>query len=193
MGLRHLALVVNPRLGLRQGACWSSKMGLGRMTSVQSRTWICRNQRTSWLMHSLGTFGARTSHGQTMGDLMWQPSYNIIDEESHPTCSNKTHRCATSLCSKMSGKWQSYVWILFNRGCGECEGSFPHTLLHSWVLEILFDSNPQSWWMGLTFIKRMNNIYIFIVVRLGWIMVVRVWKWRLLRAWWWLGLRFGGG
>jgi hypothetical protein len=40
-----------------------------------------------------------------------------------------------------------------------------------------------------TFIKR---IHILIVVRLGLIVVARVWKWRLLRVWW-LGLGFGGG
>jgi hypothetical protein len=50
------------------------------------------------------------------------------------------------------------------------------------LLEILFHSNPQTWWMWLVFIKRMNNIHILIVVRLGWIVVARVWKWRLLRA-----------
>jgi len=37
------------------------------------------------------------------------------------------------------------------------------------LLEILFDSNPQGWWMWFTFIKRMNNILILVVVRLGWI------------------------
>ncbi len=52
------------------------------------------------------------------GDSMWQPRYNIIDEESHATCLNKAHWCATSFCSKTSWKWQSYFWILFNRGHG---------------------------------------------------------------------------
>ncbi len=47
-----------------RGACWSSEMGLRRMTSVQSLTWTCTNQTTSWLMHNLDIFGARTSHGQ---------------------------------------------------------------------------------------------------------------------------------
>ncbi len=37
------------------------------------------------------------------------------------------------------------------------------------MLEILFDSNPKGWWMWFTFIKRMNNILILVVVRLGWI------------------------
>ncbi len=36
------------------------------------------------------------------GDLMWQPRCNIIDEKSHPTCSNKTHWCSTSFCLRMS-------------------------------------------------------------------------------------------
>jgi hypothetical protein len=47
-----------------KGACWNSRMGLGRMTSIYSLTWICTNQTTHWLMHSLGIFGARTNHGQ---------------------------------------------------------------------------------------------------------------------------------
>jgi hypothetical protein len=28
-------------------------------------TWVCTNQTTSWLVHSLGIFGARTSHEQS--------------------------------------------------------------------------------------------------------------------------------
>jgi hypothetical protein len=39
-------------------------MGLGRMTSNYLITHICINQTTIWLMHTLNTFGARTSHGQ---------------------------------------------------------------------------------------------------------------------------------
>jgi hypothetical protein len=38
-------------------------MGLGRMTSILSLTRICTNQTTSWLVHSLSIFGARTKHG----------------------------------------------------------------------------------------------------------------------------------
>jgi hypothetical protein len=34
------------------------------MTCTYSLTRICTNQTTCWLMHSLGTFGARTSRGQ---------------------------------------------------------------------------------------------------------------------------------
>jgi hypothetical protein len=37
------------------------------------------------------------------------------------------------------------------------------------LLEKVFDSNPQGWWMWFTFIKRMNNILILVIVRLGWI------------------------
>jgi hypothetical protein len=40
--------------------------------------------------------------------------------------------------------------------------------------------------------KRMNNIHILIIVRLGWPVVARVWKWKLFRAWQRLGLGFGG-
>jgi hypothetical protein len=55
------------------------------------------------------------------GDSMWQPRCNIIDEESHATCSNKAHWCLASLCSRTSWKWQSYVQILFNgRDGGGC-------------------------------------------------------------------------
>jgi hypothetical protein len=39
-------------------------MGLGKMTSVQSLTWICTNKTISWLVHSLSTFDVRTNHGQ---------------------------------------------------------------------------------------------------------------------------------
>jgi hypothetical protein len=47
-----------------RGACWSSVMRLGRVTSNQSltQTWI--NRITSWLMHSWNTFGVRTNYGQ---------------------------------------------------------------------------------------------------------------------------------
>jgi hypothetical protein len=39
-------------------------MGLERMTSNYSITWIYTNQTTRWLVHSLGIFGARMNHGQ---------------------------------------------------------------------------------------------------------------------------------
>jgi hypothetical protein len=45
-------------------ACWSFEMGLGRIKNTYSLTWICTNQTTRWLVHSLSTFGAKTSHGQ---------------------------------------------------------------------------------------------------------------------------------
>jgi hypothetical protein len=48
-----------------RGACWSSGMRLGRMTSNQSLTRTCTIQTTSWLVHNLSTFGVRTSHKQT--------------------------------------------------------------------------------------------------------------------------------
>jgi hypothetical protein len=47
-----------------RGACWNSGMRLGRMTSTYSLIRICTNQTTHWLVHSLSTFGARTSHEQ---------------------------------------------------------------------------------------------------------------------------------
>jgi hypothetical protein len=47
-----------------KGACWSSGMELRRMTCNWSITRVCTNQITSWLVHNLSTFGARTSHGQ---------------------------------------------------------------------------------------------------------------------------------
>jgi hypothetical protein len=39
-------------------------MGLGRMTSIQSLTWIFINQTTSCLVYDLGTFDVRKSHEQ---------------------------------------------------------------------------------------------------------------------------------
>ncbi len=47
-----------------RGACWSFEMGLRRMISTCSLTRIYKNQTTRWLVHSLNTFGAKTSHGQ---------------------------------------------------------------------------------------------------------------------------------
>ncbi len=47
-----------------RGACWSSGMRLGRMTSNQSLTQTCTNPTTSWLVHSWSTFGPRKSHGR---------------------------------------------------------------------------------------------------------------------------------
>jgi hypothetical protein len=46
-------------------ACWSSGMGTRKSDKHQLLSWTCTNQTTSWLMHNLSTFGARTSHGQT--------------------------------------------------------------------------------------------------------------------------------
>jgi hypothetical protein len=40
-------------------------MKLGRMTSNQSFTHTYINPTTSWLMHSLSTFGVRMNHMQT--------------------------------------------------------------------------------------------------------------------------------
>jgi len=48
-----------------KGACSSCGMGLKRMINTYSFTWTCTNQTKNWLLHSLNTFGARTSHGQT--------------------------------------------------------------------------------------------------------------------------------
>jgi hypothetical protein len=48
-----------------RGACWSSGMGTRKNDKHQLFTWSCTNQITSWLVHSLNIFCARTSHGQT--------------------------------------------------------------------------------------------------------------------------------
>ncbi len=48
-----------------RGACWSSGMGLKRMTSITHSHRSAQNQTTNWLVHNLSTFGTRTSHGQT--------------------------------------------------------------------------------------------------------------------------------
>jgi hypothetical protein len=39
-------------------------MGLGRLTSVQSVTWICTKHTKSWLVHGSNIFGVRTSRRQ---------------------------------------------------------------------------------------------------------------------------------
>jgi hypothetical protein len=47
-----------------RGACWSSEMGTKKSDKHQLLTRTCTNQ-TSWLVHNLSTFGAKTSHRQT--------------------------------------------------------------------------------------------------------------------------------
>jgi hypothetical protein len=42
------------------------------------------------------------------------------------------------------------------------------------MLEILFVFNPQSGWMFWTFVKRINNIHILVVVKKGWMVVTMV-------------------
>jgi hypothetical protein len=48
----------------RKGACWNSMMGTRKSDKYQLLTPTCTNQTTTWLVHSLSTFGARTNHGQ---------------------------------------------------------------------------------------------------------------------------------
>jgi hypothetical protein len=48
-----------------RGVCSSSGMGTRKSDKHQLLIRTCANQTTSWLMHSLNTFGARTSHEQT--------------------------------------------------------------------------------------------------------------------------------
>ncbi len=48
-----------------KGACWSFRMGLGRMTRNHPLTWTCTNQTTSWLVHSQNTLVL----GRTMSKL----------------------------------------------------------------------------------------------------------------------------
>jgi hypothetical protein len=46
-------------------ACWSSRMKTRMNDKHQLLTQTCTNPTTSWLMHKLSIFGARTNHGQT--------------------------------------------------------------------------------------------------------------------------------
>jgi hypothetical protein len=48
-----------------RGVCWSFWMGTRKSDKHQLLIWTCTNQTTSWLVHSLNTFGTRMSHGQT--------------------------------------------------------------------------------------------------------------------------------
>jgi hypothetical protein len=48
-----------------KGACWSFGMGTRKSGKHQLLTRTCTNQTTSWLVHGLSTFGARTNHEQT--------------------------------------------------------------------------------------------------------------------------------
>jgi hypothetical protein len=65
--------------------CWSSEMGTRKSDKHQLLTWTCTNQTTSWLVHSLSTFGARKSHWQTQThkthhgpDLGEAPTFPLI-------------------------------------------------------------------------------------------------------------------
>jgi hypothetical protein len=56
-------LLGSQHFGVR-GVCWSSGMGTKKSDKHQLLTRTCTNQTTSWLVHSLSTFGVRTNHGQ---------------------------------------------------------------------------------------------------------------------------------
>jgi hypothetical protein len=68
--------------------CWSSEMGIRNIDKHQLLTRICTNQTTSWLLHNLNIFGARTSHGQIrthkthhsldLGETTTLPPYSIL-------------------------------------------------------------------------------------------------------------------
>jgi hypothetical protein len=60
-GLGARSLVHNTLRGRR--ACWSSRMGLGRIDKLLTHTGL-HTTHTKWLVHSWSTFGARTSHEQ---------------------------------------------------------------------------------------------------------------------------------
>jgi hypothetical protein len=47
-------------------------------------------------------------------DSMWQPRCNIIDKESHPTCSNKAHWCAHP--SHLGSHWL-VLWVMCQKLC----------------------------------------------------------------------------
>jgi hypothetical protein len=47
------------------GSCWSSRMGLGIMTSTYSLTWTCTKPNNKLVSALLEPFGVKTSHRQT--------------------------------------------------------------------------------------------------------------------------------
>ncbi len=71
-----------------RGAGWNSGMGLGRMKNINHSQRFAQNQTTSWLVHSLSTFGARVNTGKfiltrltttwTWGGSHHLPPYNIL-------------------------------------------------------------------------------------------------------------------
>jgi hypothetical protein len=68
---------------------------------------------------------------------MWQPRCNIIDKESHPTCSNKAQWCVTSLCSKTSWKWRYYSMknMVANVLTKELSKKWPNKLITMFILK----------------------------------------------------------
>jgi hypothetical protein len=142
-----------------------------------------------WLNTLIGY--AKSDHVHNMAYIKTQP---LVDMQILWIHHFHSHSFVVSLWDRMELQWVYIIPFenhsIFSWGIwfGWCIGVVHH---NSFMLKILFDSNPQSWWMWLTFIKRMNNIHIFIVIRLGGIVVATVWKWRLLKVWWWLGLEFG--
>jgi hypothetical protein len=62
-------------------------MGTRKSDKHQLLTRTCTNQTTSWLMHNLDTFGARTSHRQTWIHKIHHVLYNILcawPQDRHP-------------------------------------------------------------------------------------------------------------
>jgi hypothetical protein len=83
-GVGARSLVHNTLRG--RGACWSSRMGLGRIDKLHSLTRL-HTTHTRWLVHSWSTFGLRRAIGTTdtqdspwleLGGSHHLPPYNIL-------------------------------------------------------------------------------------------------------------------
>ncbi len=53
------------QLGGGRRMCWTSKMGLGKMTNIYSFTWTYTKPNNKLLVHYWSIFGASTSHRKT--------------------------------------------------------------------------------------------------------------------------------
>ncbi len=90
--------------------CWSSEMGLRRMTNNQSITQTCTNQITNWLLHRWSTFGVWTNDWQTQIHKTYHNS-NLGEATTFPLIVYfvLSHETSTqmSFCPR-TPKWESW-------------------------------------------------------------------------------------
>jgi hypothetical protein len=136
---------------------WITKlmMDLGYMEEKKMMVIRCDNQGAISLTKN-PTHHTRTKHIDVQHHfvLAWVENGEVWFEYC-PT----EHMVADVLTKALSKEWHHKLINMFRLEIFHRMG----------VLEILFISNSQCWWMYQTFIKRMKSIHIFGVVRLGFI------------------------